>query len=134
MILITFVNITFCMFKWTNCHAIWNRQIPLSALSFTFVKKRLCFINSRSRLNSAYAPLGIHDSMASGGHVADQTVDSGHIDVPPGLPDGLLQLERCSWPWLEDIQLPVQTVPKMLSWIQIRTNRGSGHHPDVVLL
>ena len=30
-------------------------QFPLSVLSFTSVKKRSCFINSRSRLNSVYA-------------------------------------------------------------------------------
>ena len=79
-------------------------------------------------------PIGIHDSMASGGYGADQTVDSGHIDVPPSLSDGLLQLECSSWPRLEDIQLPLQTVPKMLSWVQIRSHQGPGHHPDVVLL
>ena len=79
-------------------------------------------------------PIGIHYSMASGGHGADHTVDSGHIDVPPGLPDGLIQLQRCSWPRLEDIHFLLQTVPKMLKWVQIGTHRGPGHHPDVVLL
>ena len=79
-------------------------------------------------------PIGIHDSMASGMHRADQTVNSGHIDMPPGLPDDLLQLEHCSWPWLEDSQLPLQSVPKMLNLVQIGTHRGLGHHPDIVLL
>ena len=80
MILITFVNISFCMFKCTNCHAIWNKQFPLSVLSFKFVKKRLCFINSRSRLNSAYALEVGHDFRRQ--HLADVPLCIHAVSTP----------------------------------------------------
>ena len=56
-------------------------QFPLSVLSFTFVKKRFCFINSRSRLNSAYA------------------LEVGHDFRRQHLVDVLLCIHAVSTPW-----------------------------------
>ena len=78
--------------------------------------------------------IGVNDSLTSASHGMDESVNCCPGNVAPSLEDGLLQLCGCCWSGTDLVELPLEMIPKMFSWVQIWAERRPGHGVDVVML